>query len=406
MKFLIFLTTRFIRSSGNSRDFSVFSVISATGIALGVATLIIALSVLQGFENTLEEKMTGFEAHLQITGFSNRVLSDYELTASEIYNIAGDRIKFINPVAGNLAVAGRKKLYEGIYVKGVEEKYFSLSSGIRLSEGRFFMGDEKNEIVLGKSLATKLLLKTGDKINLFAIDNTTEPDLSSPPNIMSFTVVGIYESGMARYDNSYAFMSKKIAQELFSLGNAVNSIEIKLNSLEGLDSLKNLLQDKLPYPNYVRSFKDTYRHIFNWIELQKKPIPIVLALIILVATFNIISTLLTLILEKSNSIGVLKTLGASSRSITGIFALRGILISAGGIIAGNLLALLLIFIQIQFDIIKIPGDVYFITKTPFYLGWEIFAGVSAITLPLAMVLSILPGYIASKLDPVKTLRFD
>ncbi len=406
MKLLFFLTSRFIRSSGNSRDFSVFSVISAAGIALGVATLIIALSVLQGFENTLEEKMTGFEAHLQITGFSNRVLHDYEITVSKLYQLAGDRIEFVNPVAGNLAVAGKKRLYEGIFIKGVEEKYFARTNGIRLISGRFFNGEADDEIVLGKSLASKLLLKTGDKINLFAIDNTTEPELSSPPNIMSFRVVGIYESGMARFDNSFAFMSKMNAQELFSLGNAVNTIEIKLNNLSGLDSIQNMLQDKLPYPNYVKSFKDSYRHIFNWIELQKKPIPIVLALIIIVATFNIISTLLTLILEKSHSIGVLKTLGASSGSITGIFALRGILISISGILAGNLLALILIFIQIEFDIIKIPGDVYFITKTPFYLGWEIFAGVSAITLPLAMILSVLPGYIAAKLDPVKTLRFD
>ncbi|MCJ7554667.1 MAG: ABC transporter permease [Ignavibacteriaceae bacterium] len=406
MSFSLFISRRFLNSRKESGFLNIISKIAIVGIAIGVATLIIALSVLSGFEKTIQEKITDFDSHIKITSFSGTV-NNYNQITAKIENLLGEHKRNIIPFASKLAIVSSKKRQEGISVIGipVEGQIERLKKNI--ISGDFDLGNKNsNHIIIGKVLANKLMLKVGDKVTLFALKDDQTPSPQNLPNIDKFTVTGIFESGMAEYDDLYAYTNLTDAQNLFSIGQSINGYDIQLTSIEKIDSLTSLLRKNLSYPLFARSLFESHRNIFTWIELQQKPIPIILGLIIIVAVFNIIGTLLILVLEKTNAIGTLKSLGADRKQILKIFLIQGILIGLIGIILGNLLAIILMQIQIQFDVITVPSSVYFVTKVPFDLSPITFLFVSSIALLLSLGASIIPSFIAAKVTPIKSLRFD
>lgn len=380
------------------------SIITIIGISLGVATLIIALSVLNGFEKTLTQKITDFDSHIKIYSYKD-VLPNSEYYLYKIKSKINNNVDFISPYVSKLAIISSKKRKEGINIKGLKDSGEIKKIQSNIISGSFDF-DNDSSLLIGKTLATKLLVKIGDRVTLFALKNDKLPSPANLPNIKKFYVIGIFESGMAEYDNLIGFSSLKAAQELFSIPNEINGIDIKLTSVEKIDSLTNLIRKELKYPYYVRTIFETHKNIFTWIELQKKPIPIVLGLIIIVAVFNIISALLMLVLEKTNAIGVLKSLGAKNNGIIKIFLYQGIYLTLIGILAGNLLAWLLMSLQLKFDIIKIPSSVYFVTHVPIEMSIEIFLFISILTFILSLLSSVVPSYFASRINPVTALRFD
>ncbi len=404
MKFPLFVSLRYIFSNKDSRLLNLISVIAIVGISLGVATLIIALSVLNGFEKTLTEKITDFDTHIRILSYKEE-LPNYQNNISNISKRIDDQLDYISPFVSKLAIISSKHRKEGINLQGlIEAKHINgIKSNIISGE---YLENSDTTILLGKTLATKLLVKPGDKVKLFALKNDKLPSPTEIPNIKSFTISGIYESGMADYDNLIGFTSLKAAQSLFTMPDEINGIDIKLKSVEKIDSLSTLIRKELKYPYYARTIFEIHRNIFTWIDLQKKPIPIVLGLIIIVAVFNIISTLLMLVLEKTKAVGILKSLGAKSREIIRIFVYQGIYLSLIGIISGNILAWLLMSIQLKFNIIKVPSSVYFVTRVPIEMDIKFFVLMSAITFILSLVSAMLPSYFASKTNPVTALRFD
>ncbi len=404
MKFPLFISTRYIFSNKDSRLLNLISVIAVAGINLGVATLIIALSVLNGFENTLTKKITDFDSHIRISSF-NDDLPNYKYNIDKISQRIGDQVDFISPFVSKLAIISSKYRKEGINLQGlIENQHIKrIKSNIILGQ---YPENSDTSILLGKTLATKLLVKPGDKVKLFALKNDKLPSPTDLPNIRVFIISGIYESGMAEFDNMIGFTSLKAAQSLFSMQDKINGLDIKLKSVTKIDSLSTLIRKELKYPYYARTIFEIHRNIFTWIDLQKKPIPIVLGLIIIVAVFNIISTLLMLVLEKTKSIGILKSLGAKSREIIRIFLYQGIYLSLIGIIAGNILAWILMSIQLKFNIIKIPSSVYFVTRVPIEMDIKFFVLISVITFILSLISAILPSYFASRTNPVTALRFE
>ncbi|HCY77606.1 MAG TPA: hypothetical protein DHV28_16970 [Ignavibacteriales bacterium] len=404
MNFAFFISRRYILSNKDSRLLNLISVISIAGIALGVATLIIALSVLDGFEKTLTEKITDFDSHIKIQTYKE-ILPNADKYIEQFKIQLKDNLDYISPSVSKLAIISAKNRKEGINIKGIIEEQEIKKIKSNLVEGSFNV-DTENSLVIGKTLATKLLLKVGDRVTLFALKHDQLPSAADLPNIKKFIVTGIFESGMAEYDNLIGYTGIKTAQNLFSMHDEINGIDIKLKSVEKIDSLSSLIRKELRYPYYARTIFEIHRNIFSWIDLQKKPIPIVLGLIIIVAVFNIISALLMLVLEKTNSIGILKSLGAKGKEIIKIFVYQGIYLSFIGIVSGNILAWLLMSIQLKFDIIKVPSSVYFVTKVPIEMSLYIFLLISAVTFILALLSAIVPSYFASRINPVTALRFD
>ncbi len=404
MNFAFFVSRRYILSNKDSRLLNLISVISIVGISLGVATLIIALSVLNGFEKTLTQKITDFDSHIKILSYKESLpKADEHLL--KLKSKLNDQIDFISPSISKLAIISTKNRKEGINIKGIVEAKEIDKIKSNMIEGELNL-DKENSLVIGKTLATKLLIKVGDKVTLFALKNDKIPSMDDLPNIQNFFVDGIFESGMAEYDNMIGYTGLSTAQNLFSMPGEINGIDIKLNSVNKIDSIAQVIRKELRYPYYARTIYEIYRNIFSWIELQKKPIPIVLGLIIIVAVFNIISALLMLVLEKTNAVGILKSLGAKGSSIIKIFFYQGIYLSAIGIIAGNILAWFLMFLQLELDIIKVPSGVYFVTRVPIELSADIFLLVSIVTFILALLAAVIPSYFASRINPVSALRFD
>ncbi len=404
MKFPFFISKRYILSNKDSRLLNLISVITIIGIALGVATLIIALSVLKGFEDTLTQKIMDFDSHIQISSFKD-LLPNSDKYISNLENKLGDDVVFISPYVSKLAIIGSRNRKEGIDIKGIIPGKAADKIQSNLIEGEFDLSSP-NTIILGKTLATKLLVKVGDKITLFALKNDQLPSPTKLPNIEQFKISGIFESGMADYDNLMGFTNLSSAQILFSIPDEINGIDIKLKNISSIDSVAYLLRKEARYPYRVKTIFEIHRNIFTWINLQKEPIPIILGLIIIVAVFNIISALLMIVLEKTNAIGTLKSLGAKGREIINIFVYQGIYLSIIGIILGNILAWALMTIQLTFNIITVPSSVYFVTKVPIEMTIPIFTLVSLITFVLALIASIVPSFFASRINPVTALRFD
>jgi lipoprotein-releasing system permease protein len=314
----------------------------------------------------------------------------------------------VNPFVSQLAIISSKTTKDGISIKGIrpEDNW----KGVRedIIQGKLELKDDQvlPSIIIGKKLADKLMVKVGDKVTVFALNKNKIPSADNMPNIQKFVIAGIFESGMAAYDDLVAYTNLNTAQRLFNTNDNISGYDIRVNDISKIDSLSDYLTNHLSYPYAVRSIYQIHRNIFTWIELQKKPIPIVLGLIIIVAVFNIIGTLLMIVLEKTNAVGILKSLGASRKQIISIFVYQGCYLAIAGILIGNVIAFILTWLQYRYKLISIPSSVYFMSSVPIYISPQNFLIVSVITFALCIIASLMPSYIASKIQPVSTLRFN
>ncbi len=211
---------------------------------------------------------------------------------------------------------------------------------------------------------------------------------------------------MSEYDDIYGYTNLKAASYLFDIPpNSVSGFDIMVHDLNQVENTANHLQKMLGYPYYPRTMYQMYRNLFAWIELQKKPIPVIMALIIIVATFNVIGTLLMIVLEKINAVGVLKTLGATRRGVAKIFLMQGAFIGAAGTLIGSALSYFLLEVQEKYNLIHIPGDVYFMNTVPVAIHLSDFFLIGGIAFTLSVLASYLPARAASGFDPLESVRF-
>ena len=407
MNTLFYIAFKYIRSQRNSKFISKISVISIIGIALGIAAVNIALTILGGFEETIKEKTIEFNSHITITTYGNKNIANFKENLEIIKETGGNSIESISPFISKDAIIKSKHLSEGIKITGIlpGNNYRKLKEN--LVEGKFVFTEKgRKGIILGRKLADKLFVKTGDKVTLFVLKNDKPPSPENPPGIEQFLVSGIYESGMAAYDDLQAFISFYDAQEILGMANECSGFNIRLSNLENLDSVKTVLKESLGYPFYVRDFYQINKPIFTWLELQKKPIPIVLGLIILVAVFNIIGTLLMMVLEKTSEIGILKALGTRKKQIVAIFIFQGLYLALLGIIFGNILALGLSWLQAEYNVISLPASIYFISSVPILINPLYYFIVTAAAFILSFFASFIPSYIAATIKPIQAIRFD
>jgi lipoprotein-releasing system permease protein len=404
MGYTRFIASRYLRSPRNAGFFSFIAGISIFGVMLGTATLIIALSVLGGFEKEITEKVVGFTSHVQVTGFQNLPLSNYRENAARLM-LSSPAVSAVIPYVAREALIRSKTGVDGIYLKGIDPSSRGVAASRYLVAGEFALEKASGGtagIVLGRKLASQLGVDVGDRVVVFGIGRILE---NGQGRAMGFRVAGIYESGMAEYDDVYAYTAIRDAQTLFQIPDAVTGYDIDLHWIDSAAVVAERVTELLGYPHYARTVFDSYRNLFSWIELQKKPIPIILGLIIVVATVNIIGTLLMMVLDKTREVGVLATLGATRWGITMIFLRQGFRIAVIGTLSGNILAYSLLKIQQELQILSLPSDIYFMTSVPVLMRWEYFAIVSAITVALCMLSALIPARLASRLDPVAAIRF-
>jgi lipoprotein-releasing system permease protein len=401
-KFLI--ARRYLFSKKDSKFVSFITYISILGVALGVATLIVTVSILNGFEKEIKNKVAGLVSHIQITSFQPDGLKDYNATIKEIRDSI-PQVTEASPYAQKEAVIRFKENIEGIMLKGIVQQTDLSTTRSRITQGEFKLDKVDtifSRLIIGEKLAGKLGVTIGSKVIVFGLQGIPSP--MNPPKIKQFIVSGIYETGLRDYDDVLIYTDLGTAQRLFDYGDRVTGIELKVKDIDEVEKISLKLKRMLDYPHYPKSLFKLYKGLFSWVELQKAPTPIILGLIIIVATFNIIGTLLMLILEKTSSVGILKSLGASNSDIMKIFLFDGIIIGILGIIIGNVIGLGLCFAELKYKFFTL-SEIYYMKNVPILLQTDTIILISCVTLVLVFLATIIPSYLASKFDPVKSLRF-
>jgi len=404
MSYTTLIAKRYFRSRQNGGFISFVTFIAILGVAMGTATLIIALAVLGGFEKEITEKVVGFTSHVQVLGFQNQALMNYETHTREIE----DSVQFVRSVApfvSREALIRSREGVDGILLKGIDPLKDISTTAKYIVAGKYEIDRGQGSLprlVIGKKLAARLALEVGDRATVFGIGRLVE---QGQLRVMQFRISGIYESGMAEYDDIYAFTSLVDAQTIFQMGNAVSGYDVLLTRIDSAAVVSDRIQELLGYPHYARTVFETYRNLFSWIELQKQPVPIVLGLIIIVATVNIIGTLLMMVLGKTRELGILMSLGASRWGIARIFLKQGAVIAVAGTLLGDLLAYLLCYAQMEYKFFSLPSDIYFMTSVPILMSLWHYAVVSGISVGLCLISALIPARLASRMNPVNAIRF-
>ncbi|MEW6089158.1 MAG: lipoprotein-releasing ABC transporter permease subunit [bacterium] len=411
MSFEWFVSFRYLITKRRQAFIPVITLISIFGVAVGVMALITVLAVMSGFEKDLTDKILGTNSHIVIYQQGEKGLQDYE----KVLDMIKDEKRIVSsaPFIYGQSILQSKTNTVGVIIRGVEEERPEIvdSLGKNIKEGKLNFGEKG--IILGSELAVKLGLSVGDK--LIAITKVIMTPMGMMPQSNEFQVVGLFETGMYEYDASLAYVSLKSGQKLYGLeNNAVTGIETRVSDFNKAEKISEDLREKLGYPYWVRSWGDMNRNFFSALRLEKIVMIIIMTLCVLVAAFNIISTLIMIVMEKTKDIGVLKSLGASSGNIRFIFIRLGLIIGLTGTLLGTAAGILLSksldniikFIEETFDIVLIPADVYYLDKLPTHLETGDVAFVSIMAVCICVMAALYPAHQASKLNPVEALRYE
>lgn len=414
----LFIARRYLRSGQKAGFISLISYMAVGGVVLGVAALIIILSVTNGFSGEVENRLIGMNAHVTIRRFGGDLLGDYRALL--------DTLKAFPEVVGaapvidsKVVIASKRDLrgLDGVFVWGVEPKSFKKVSDLPKHllydpDNKIVLGDLPEQkypgIILGKQLADRLKVGPGFEVLLVTVRNM---DLEGAimegftPRPWPFLVTDVFESGMYQYDDNFAFIALKDAQKILELGDGVTDIHIRVEEIDRAVQVREALQEELGYPYSVSDWTQLFPEFFRWIELEKWAIFIALSLIILVAAFNIMSILAMSVLIKTSEIGILRAMGCTVQGIRRIFMYQGLVIGAVGTFLGCLTGFLLCLLQQRFELIRIPGDVYLINSLPVDMEPLDFLLVSAVSLAICLLTSVYPARKASSLMPVEAIRY-
>jgi lipoprotein-releasing system permease protein len=400
-----FIAVRHLTSRHNRGFVSFITFIAIIGVTLGVASLDITLAILGGFEKTIKENVVSFTAHMQLFAFENDLLPDPSLTIQKVIARFPEVLEMA-PYLSREGMIRSKSDIDGVLIKGVDPTNDISAAKRRLVEGVYDLEERETgtqRVIVGRRLAEKLNAHLNERVLMYALGGTS---LSlAQTRIMQFEISGIYETGMADYDGSVIYIHLRNAQRLCQVGKTVSGFDILVSNTDSLASLAQQIPEYLGYPYYARTMFQQYRNLFAWVDLQRIPVLIILALIIIVATVNIIGTLLMMILGKSREIGTLMTMGMKRKNIVWVFLKQGLLIGIVGTILGNGIALILCWLELRYRFFPLPSGIYFMTHVPIELSILDFILVSTAALIMSFLASWLPSKLAAKMDPIKLIRF-
>jgi len=411
MNYEFFIAKRYLSARQKTRFINIISYISIFGVAIGVAALIITLSVMNGFESEVRSRIIGFDTHIRVRKFHFENIEKYKEAAEKIKDL--DHIIGISPYILDEAMIRADRYSDGIIIRGVDpETVFDVSEiGNNMYYGEFNVGEIENKegisrpgIVLGRWLADRLLLDIGDDVILVSLAGVHS--MFRQPPVKQFVVSGLFESGMFEYDDAYAFISISSAQKLFRMNNAVTGLEVKLDDLYKADQISDKIDNILGYPFFSQTWFDLRKNLFSWMQLEKWAMFIILSLIILVAAFNIISTLIMVVMEKTREIGILKSMGITSKGITKIFLFEGMVVGILGSLIGFIIGFSLCLAQLEYKFFSLPGDVYFINYLPVKMQILDFTMIGLAAVVLCIFASLYPARKAAKLDPIRAIRYE
>lgn len=407
MPYQIFIALRYLKSKKRHKGISFNTAISIGGVAVGVMALLVVLSVMSGFHEDLQKKILGVNSHIVVLNYRGSV-SDYK---DIIEKVRGEKdIAAAAPfVLGQVMVSSGKRAH-GVFLRGVDPSLEINTTEISkyIKDGRIENLRTKDGIpgiILGKELASSLGIFRDEIINILSPVGEIGP-LGMLPKVKQFRVVAIFEVGMFEYDSNLVLTELSSAQEFFGMGDTVTGIELKIKDIYKAKDVKESVQKILGFPYYGRDWMQMNKNLFAALKLEKFAMFVILVLIVLVASFNIVGTLIMNVIEKSREIAILKAMGATNRGIMTIFILQGFFIGLAGTVIGIAGGYFLGYILNTYQIIKLPPDVYYLSHLPVKMKLIDFIAVSCSAIAISFLATIYPAWQAARMDPVEPLRYE
>src|SRR5262245_38926712 len=415
MRYPFYIGLRYLRAKRRERFISLITVIATAGVAIGVMTLNVVLAVMTGFEEDLRDRILAFTPHVLVTGYGASIPNDPELVAglrtmpdvaaaapyvqgqamlSNAGNVAGVMLRGVDPAPGG-AIDFARHLRAG----HIED--LGATRAVDRGDGTTVM---LPTIIVGKELARELDVQIGDPVNL--VSPVAIPTAIGPvPKVRRFVVVGLFDAGMVEYDSALAYINLADAQRFFDLGDAITGVEVRTIDLERAPRVAAAIAGIAGFSHRVRDWQQMNLNLFSAIKLEKTVYFVVLLLIVLVAAFNIVATLVMVVMEKRKDIAVLKSMGATRTGIGEIFIYKGLVIGGVGTLVGSLLGLAVCEFLHRYGF-PLPQGVFYVSTVPVKIYPEYFALVVGVSLAICLLATLYPARQASRLVPVEAIRYD
>ncbi len=400
------ITFRFLKARKKDGFLNIISIFSFIGISLGVAVLIIVMSVMNGFRTELISKIVGFNAHIVVDPYEKKI------DISDKPNLTSISENLILSNNGE-AIIIKKDSSKGILLRGYTNEDFSK---LEFINNKSFIGNKndlnKNNISIGKELSFALGVKVGDNITIMS-SSGVQTIIGTLPRQKTFKIISLFESGLVDFDNNIAFINLETLEEFFDFSNKNRKLEIYLKNPQNIEDQKSIVQKMFPN-EFVYSWSDMNSSLFSALKVERNVMFIILSLIIIVAAFNIISGLTILVKNKTREIAILKSIGVLNKSIVKIFFLVGVFIGTSATIFGIILGVTFSmyvenirqFLSTIFNISLFPEEIYFLSTMPSEINpFSIFL-ISLCSISITIIVSIFPALKAAKLDPIKSLKYE
>jgi lipoprotein-releasing system permease protein len=418
MRYEWFIGLRYLKAKRKQTFISIITVISIAGVTVGVMALIVVLAVMSGFEKTLKEKILGTQAHLVLLKANQGGMEGYEEATKKVEEIKG--VVSAAPFIISQVMLSSESNVFGVVLKGIDPDRVGKVTELahNLKTGR--LEDLKNRregdlpgIILGVELAKHLSVSVNETIQVISPLGTITP-MGMMPKMKRFSIKGIFYSGMYEFDNTMAYVSIESAQKFFSMGDHVTGIEIKTDNIYKVKQIGGEIRREMGLPYWTKDWMEMNRNLFSALRLEKIAMFIILILIVLVAAFNIISTLIMVVMEKNKDVAILKSMGAPPRSILKIFIIEGGVIGVVGTILGTILGLgaafnlemITGFVENLFGFKILSSDVYYIDKLPSQVNPIDVVLIVVTAILISLLATLYPSWRASRLDPAEALRYE
>lgn len=414
MSYEMFIGLRYLRAKRKQTFVSLITLISIAGVMVGVTALIVVIAVMNGFKEDLRDKILGVTSHVVISRFDGNI-SKYQEVRAKVGEVSG--VNAATPFIYTQVMISSRKAISGAVLRGIEPKtagkVINLPKNLRAGSLEELEAENKPEgmrstpgIILGNELARNIGASRGEPVTVISPLGRLTP-LGRVPRSQTFRVAGIFDSGMYEYDSTIAYVSLWAAQRFLGIGDRVTGIEVRVDDIYEADRVARAIGKALGgYPYWSRDWMRMNKNLFSALKLEKIVMFIILTLIILVAAFNIVGTLIMVVIEKTRDIAILKSMGATRRSIMKIFLIEGAVIGLVGTLLGLLGGYTLCTLLATYKFIELPSDVYYISTLPVKMNPLDVALIALAAIVITLAASVYPAWQASRFDPAEAIRYE